>query len=91
LKNLTSNHPLAATLTCIILPPSYFLIDWLTLPDGQLPASPCPCIPDVCFYHSFRAYSCFNMKTVHFFEMLGCDYTLVQVIAEEHNAEQEAV
>jgi hypothetical protein len=28
---------------------------------------------------------------VHFFQMLECDYTMMQVIAEEHNAEQEAV
>jgi hypothetical protein len=30
------------------------------------------------------------MMAVHLFEMLGCDNTMVQVIAE-HNAEQEAV
>ena len=28
---------------------------------------------------------------VHFFEKLGCDYTTMQVITEEHSAEQEAV
>jgi hypothetical protein len=31
------------------------------------------------------------MKAVDFFGMLGCDYTLMQVTAEEHNAKQEAV
>jgi len=31
------------------------------------------------------------MKAVHFFEMLGCGYTVVQVVAGEHSAEQEAV
>jgi hypothetical protein len=31
------------------------------------------------------------MNAVHFFEMLGCDYTMMQVSAEEHNAKHEAV
>jgi hypothetical protein len=49
LNNLTSNHPTAATLIGVFLPPIHFLIGWLTTPDGWLPASPFSYIPDVCF------------------------------------------